>query len=52
MSQTIEYLTDKTVQNSVEWKRPPSADYPYITVCNPRFFERSLMESKDTWISL
>ena len=36
---------DKTVQNTVEWLSPPSALYPVITLCHPRFFDKKLMKS-------
>ncbi len=46
-TQMAKFMSDVTVNDSVEWKASTSVAYPNITLCNSKYFDKRSLESKD-----
>lgn len=44
--QSVSFLRQHEVKNSIEWVEESNLTYPNVTVCHSAFFDKSKMESK------
>ncbi len=44
VTESLKYQRDDTILDAVEWKVATNITYPNITVCDAKFFERTLLE--------
>ena len=53
--QLVEFTADETQRTKVEWRSATSMEYPVITICHPKMFDKRKMEGTlcfITWLIL
>ena len=43
---SVNFYHNTSYSSAVEWKEAESVAYPNITVCNPAFFNKTIMKRK------
>ena len=50
--QMTEFAADDTEMTKIEFKTARTMDYPVITVCNSKIFDKRKMEGKETSVKM